>query len=136
MENGVYAADAAPKRPARPQSAHPSRRPQRPASAGARAGAVVVCTRPLAAHRGAAVLRFVVARARHARHEDALAALRRQAAVRPLLMLSRASAEERVQLHLEVRYNHQLDTEEPSGAMKPHTGRRCRRFSPTSTPPS
>ena len=36
------------------------------------------------------------------------------------LMLSRASAEERVQLHLEVRCQiHQLDTAEPSGAMKP-----------------
>ena len=36
------------------------------------------------------------------------------------LMLARASAEERVQLHLEVRCQiHQLDTAEPSGAMKP-----------------
>ena len=123
MENGVYAADAAPKRPARPQSAHPSRRPQRPASAvrPAPARPSSAPPRPLAAYRGRRVLRFVGLPAPGTPETKTLS--QRYDVKLPSdgsLMLARASAEERVQLHLEVRCQiHQLDTAEPSGAMKP-----------------
>ena len=116
MENGVYAADAAPKRPARPQSAHPSRRPQRPPSAvrPAPARPSSAPPRPLAAYRGRRVLRFVGLPAPGTPETKTLS--QRYDVKLPSdrsLMLSRASAEERVQLHLEVRCQiHQLDTAE------------------------
>ena len=106
MENGVYAVDAAPKRPARPQSAHPSRRPQRPPSAvrPAPARPSSAPPRPLAAYRGRRVLRFVGLPAPGTPETKTLS--QRYDVKLPSdrsLMLARASAEERVQLHLEVR---------------------------------